>query len=97
MKKSSLVKRWEGYSEEERAKRIAMLRNGYNSKNTRTKMKELAKERGKPVICLETGKVYESVSAAAEALKVPQSNLSSVCNGHRQTCGGFHFRFVEEE
>ncbi len=92
----TLIERWNALPPEERARRIAMLRKGYNSQKTQAKMKKLAKERGKPIVCLETGEVYESVSAAAEKLGIPQSNLSSVCNGHRQTCGGNHFRFLEE-
>jgi len=95
-KRETILKRWEGYSEVERAAKIAALRKGYRSKKTQSKLKQLAAERGKPIICLETGTIYESVSAAADSLKIPQPNISSVCNGRRQSCGGFHFRFVEE-
>ena len=32
---------------------------------------------------------YHSMQEAARVTKIPQSNISTVCNGHRRTAGGF--------
>lgn len=59
----------------------------------------------RPVCCVETGVVYESVSAAAEAFGKYTSNLSRMC---KQTDRDFacyfrkgkivyHFRYADEQ
>lgn len=48
----------------------------------------------KPVICLETGTVYESSHHAARALGITQGNIFAVCQGKWQTAGGLHFAFA---
>jgi hypothetical protein len=49
--------------------------------------------RKKPVICLETGKVYESVLAAASAVRGSPSNIAGICRGVATTCRGLHFQY----
>lgn len=46
----------------------------------------------KAVECVETGEVYESASEAARQLGV-KNHISECCNGKRQTCAGYHWRF----
>ena len=53
----------------------------------------------KPVRCIETGEVFETMSEAA--LSIGQlyeghspSHISHVVNGHRAKAGGFHWEFV---
>ncbi len=55
------------------------------------------KAASKPVICIETGNAFESASAAARALGLGASQISSVCAGkkHRLSAGGFHFRYAD--
>lgn len=49
-----------------------------------------------PVVCLETGEVYPSVSEASRQTGVHRQNISGCLNGERQTAGGYHWaRFVE--
>lgn len=55
------------------------------------------KNRGKPVICIETNIKYDSGAKAAEELHIAKGNLSSCLHGKRQTAGGFHWKFYEEE
>ena len=50
--------------------------------------------RPKPVMCLETGKVYKSAREAAKQLNLNYSKISLVCTGQRSTTGGLHFKFV---
>ena len=48
----------------------------------------------KPVRCLETNTVYESVKAAAFAVDGKPSGLSACLNGARNTHRGYHWEFV---
>lgn len=52
--------------------------------------------RGKAVLCLDTGKAFETISAAARKLHVAPVQISRVCNGERQSVRGHAYRFIEE-
>lgn len=60
-------------------------------------LKTRAKTRGKKIICVETGEIFNSQKEAAEKYGISQGNLSRACRGIIQTCGGYHWRFVEPE
>lgn len=49
----------------------------------------------KKVICLETGKIYESVSEVAEELKIAATNVSRACRSETRKCRGLTFRYFE--
>ncbi len=49
------------------------------------------------VRCVETGKVYNSISDAARAVGVSPSTLGKVFSGLRKTSGGYHWEKVEDE
>ena len=48
---------------------------------------------GKSVYCVELDKTFNCIQAAAEALGLDRGNISKCCNGKRQTCGGYHWRY----
>lgn len=50
----------------------------------------------KPVVCIETGKVYESLTQATRETGVLQPTISGCCYGDRKTAGGYHWRFADE-
>ena len=50
----------------------------------------------KPVICIETGKVYTSATDAAEQMGVHYTMMSSACIGKVKTCKGMHFCYLNE-
>lgn len=58
----------------------------------------LATSRGhyKPVVCVETGIIYESITHAAKSNKIDSSSLSKVCKGLRETAGGYHWRYQKD-
>ena len=64
-------------------------------KNTEKHNKALMSAVCKKVICIETGKIYNSAREAARDMKLQYSKISLVCNGKRTTTGGYHFKFVE--
>lgn len=47
----------------------------------------------KPVICVETGKQYESATDAFKQTGI--RHISECCNGKLKTAGGFHWKYVD--
>lgn len=48
----------------------------------------------KPVKCIETGEVFESVADAARSKGIKnKSNISSSLHGRGKSCGGFHWEY----
>ena len=49
----------------------------------------------KPIICVNTGEVFESVKAAAEHFNTKFNNISNVLQGwSKSTCGGLVFKHI---
>lgn len=48
----------------------------------------------KKVICVETGKIFESIHEAARQLNLNAQHISHCCNGQSYTHHGYHFEFV---
>ena len=49
----------------------------------------------KPVLCVELGRVYNSVTEASVILDLDVSNICACANGKRNTCGNFHWRWYD--
>lgn len=49
------------------------------------------------VICVETGRLFNSIADAEKWVGIKGSRIANVCNLRRgcKTCGGFHWRFVK--
>lgn len=67
---------------------ISLLDN--NNFGTRT-----AKTR-KPVVCIETGAIYNSIKQAAEFTGACLTSIGDCCHGRRETAGGLHWKFYED-
>ena len=64
----------------------------YGTRNKRTGQKQM-----KPILCVETGVIYESLSEASKSMELSMGNISCVCR-HRKwfkTAGGYHWEYVE--
>ena len=48
----------------------------------------------KPIVCLETGEVFNSAKEAALALGIDRTSISNNLNGRYKTAGGYHWEFV---
>lgn len=48
------------------------------------------------IVVLETGKVYDSIAAAARAVGVDKANAGNVVRGKRASAGGYHFARFEQ-
>ena len=88
-----------------RAKRAIMATGVVKSEGTKQKQRESANKnpkiletienRKKPVMCLETGKKYNSISDAQRDTGIDYCNISKVCRGLQKTCRGTHWIFVD--
>ena len=48
----------------------------------------------KPVLCVETGVIYESIYDAAKQTGLAKNKISYCCRGIRNKTGGFHWKFA---
>ena len=70
------------------------------SENHKKKIRETRQERGiepvnkRPILCEETGVIYESTAQATRETGVHNYAIRRVCYGERKTAGGFHWRYV---
>ena len=48
------------------------------------------------IICMETGELFESVSAAARRYSIDDSAICKVCEGLLRTTGGYHWKYAED-
>lgn len=53
------------------------------------------KRASKPIICVETGIIYESAMDAYRKTGIKNNTISHVLNGRHKTAGGYHWRFYE--
>lgn len=60
-----------------------------------TKIKISKANGGKPIICLETNKIYNTLSEASRETKINCSHICSCCKEKRKTAGGYHWGYVE--
>ena len=51
----------------------------------------------KAVYCIELDKTYNSLKEAAEDLGLCTSSLCNHLKGKYKSCGGYHWRYVNEE
>lgn len=47
----------------------------------------------KPVRCIETGEVFESVKDAAERFEIRPTRISAVLKGRQKKTAGYHFEY----
>lgn len=53
------------------------------------------KNRQKAILCVETGKIYESIKDASVKNNIHHSNIIKVLKGDRKTSGGYSWVYVE--
>ena len=69
------------------------LNKGFFPDNCEWAKRQNAKNK-KPVRCIETGVVYESISEAGRSLQINGSYISHVLCGKSKTSAGFHWEYV---
>lgn len=51
----------------------------------------------KPVMCVETGQIYSCAAEAGRALGLYSTSITAVVKGKLKTCGGYHWRYHNEQ
>ena len=85
---------WKGKhpSEETREKmRMAKIGKQRGPISVETKMKK-----SKPVICIETGKIYYGTTEAERQTGISNKQISKVCLGKQKKAGNYHWKYVSE-
>ena len=83
-------------SEESKNKISNANKGKHMSPNTEFKKGYSNISRMRKVICLETGKVYNSMTNASKETNISLANIQSVCLGKSKTAKGYHWRYYEE-
>lgn len=97
-------------SEETKRKISESLKGNVISEETRRKIGEASKGRlhteeskrkisdgnSKAIYCIETQQIFKSLTEASKQLNLSLGNLSEVCKGKRNVCGGLHFKYLKE-
>lgn len=53
------------------------------------------KDLSKKVLCVETGKIFESIMEAERKTGINNGNIGKACRGIFKSAGGFHWQFVD--
>ena len=53
--------------------------------------------KGKPIICINTGDLYSSITEAAKDLKIYAGNITTVCQGKMRQTKGYAFRYATDK
>ncbi len=64
--------------------------------NYGTHTERSALSRSKPVLCVETGKIYQSTHQVERELGFAQQYISNACNGRYKQAYGFHWKYNVE-
>ena len=65
--------------------------------NYGTRNERVSKGNSKAVYCVELGQVFVSQTAAARALGIHASGISSCIKGRCDTCGGYHWEMFDPD
>ena len=91
---------WEGEDEtiarEQEHDRIKQFPDGYNIYRGQKEPTRSPNDKTppKPVICVETGIIYNSIYHAAKENNLAKNKISYCCRGIRKKTGGYHWKFV---
>lgn len=58
---------------------------------------ETRKPKKKPVRCIETGVIYESIAQAAKTFDLCSTTIGHAANGEYEKAGGYHWEFVDKQ
>ena len=95
-------RRWE--NEEFRKNHLAVMKEVVKTQSYKDKQSKQTKNRWgngdfdffkKPVMCLETGIVYESLQNASDSTNVCRSEIGKCCNKEQKTAQGYHWIFYD--
>lgn len=87
-----------GYRHTDEAKR-SMTEKRKGVKHTKEWSKHISEAQlcKRPVICLETGIIYDNPTVCAEMLNFPRQRILETCHGKTHTAYGLHFQYADKD
>lgn len=73
-----------------------VLRERRNAGDTGEKLFRPCLRRSRKVMCIETGKIFESITDAERSLGLKHGGIWQQIKGNNKTCGGFTWRYAEK-
>lgn len=84
------------HSIETRKKMSAAHKGKRKSEEMRKKISGAHHPRARKVLCVETGEVFDCITIASKTKNLNYRNISNVCIGKRNKCGGYSWRYLDE-
>lgn len=94
-KKISNSKKGVKLSEEHKRKLREVKLGKKLSEEHKESIKRAHRKRSKKIVCVETGKIYESISECSEELGINAPSISGVLKGRLKTAGKLHFEYFK--
>lgn len=87
-----------GVKTDNRADNLEWVDSSKNSKHSFYQLNNKTRD-NKPVLCVETGEIFISISEASRRKQLNSGNISSCCRGKHKvkSVGGYHWRFYVQE
>lgn len=82
-----------GNKADNRASELEWATKSENKKHSYKVLNE--KHYTKQVICIETGKMYNSLLEASKECGCQKTHISDCCRGRRNTTGGYHWKYKD--
>ena len=80
------------FSEETRRK-LSEARKGKWSESQKIALTKVHESMRKPIICLDTGVVYESLTMASKQSRIPDRGIRAACRGEQISSHGLHWAY----
>lgn len=90
---------WGKHLSEEHKKKISESNSGKNHPNYgKHRSEETKKKLYRPVMCVETGVIFMSLTEASRWAGLKSyTSISQCCTGRQKTAGGYHWKYVPKE
>ena len=82
---------------QETCKKLSDVRKGKWSPKQQEVLKRCWKQNSKQVICLETGEIFDSITAAGNSFGICPSGIKAACVGIQISSHGFHWAFFDNQ
>ena len=81
-------------SDEQKAHISCALKGHKGVKHTQETKDRIASKLSKPILCVETGIIYNSIRGAERQTGISSGGIVGCLKGKLKTCGGFHWKYL---
>ncbi len=84
-----------GDKSDNRVSNLEWCTSSQNQLHSRRVLKRHCGKSRKPVICLETGETFDSLTSAGKTLGINSGGIYYVCEGRNKQAKGMHFKYAD--